>query len=364
MKPGDEHRFAKDEDGNLVDATKFDPSERRTRKCYCLSCGEELIFTSHKTAKSYFRHEADKECDEETYLHELGKILLKMRWDKTSSFVIAFPQKITKKCAFNCLLNYNCIDTVSLNLQDLKKFYQTCSVDKEIKNKYGEFKADLLLEDKTGKYDPMMIEVCVTHPCPDEKRYSGNALLEFTVKSEDAALFLYFEDLWRYRESNFYSIPKTPSVISSFDLPPRRVMRAALCRSGKIKWSVVDCKNVDLIAEDEIALAFFAYYDGRMYPTLPASLFFAQKGFNFKGCEICSNMRKDDRGNIYCSSFNKRPYPGHAHFCPRYSPNLMLLEKWNVEYYFENPSLQQNPGLYKSVPPTPSADPGFRHKFV
>ena len=37
------YRFAKDENGNLVDANEFDPSERSSRKCYCISCGEVLI---------------------------------------------------------------------------------------------------------------------------------------------------------------------------------------------------------------------------------------------------------------------------------------------------------------------------------
>ena len=70
------YRFAKDENGNLVDANEFDPSERSSRKCYCISCGEVLIPVLGKIRKRHFRHEADKLCNGESYLHELGKIML------------------------------------------------------------------------------------------------------------------------------------------------------------------------------------------------------------------------------------------------------------------------------------------------
>ena len=357
------YRFAKYEDGNIVDAELFNPSAPGIRKCYCLSCGEELVFSSDKAAKRHFRHTTDKPCNGETYLHELGKMLLKMRWDKTPSFVIAFPKEITQKCAFNCLLNNNCSKTESVNRQDLKKFYQTCSVDKEIKNENGEFKADLLLEDQTGKYDPMMLEVCVTHPCSDEKQKSGIRIAEFTVKSEESALFLYFEDLWWYKGFNYYSIPKASSVVPSLDIS-RRIMRAALHKSGKIVWRIVDCKSVELTNENEIAVAFFVYRPNRIYPTNPARLFFAEKGFNIKSCEICSYLKEAVGGDYYCCFFDKRPFLDHAYFCSQYSPNMALLEELVSEYYLESPSLQQNPELYKSVPATPLTDQGFRYKFV
>ena len=354
------YRFAKDADGKIVDAELFNPDEQRTRKCYCLSCGEELIFYSSKTANSYFRHEADKECREETYLHELGKMLLKMRWDNSSCFVIAFPQEKTKKCGFKCLLKHNdCSRTESVNRQNLKKFYQTCTVEK----KYGDFQADLLLEDKTGKYPPTMLEVCVTHPCPEEKQNSGFRIIEFTMKSEEAALFLYFEDLTRYKGINFYGITKATPASLCYDLS-KRIMRAAIYKSGKIRWSIKDCKNLNLTNENEIAVAFFLYRANRIYPTNQARLFFAERGFNIKSCEICSKLKEDAGGDYFCCFFNKRPFQEHAYFCSQYSPNLVLLEELVDEYYLESPSLQQNPELYKSVPPTPRSDPGFRYEFI
>ena len=144
MKPGEDHRFAKDEDGNLVDAKEFNPAERSIRKCYCLSCGDPLIPVLGQKRIRHFRHEAAKPCNGETYLHELGKRMLKKRWDESASFIVVFPQTKTFECSRDCLLkNEHCTRTEYGNPQDLKKFYQTCNIEK----KYGDFQADLLLED-------------------------------------------------------------------------------------------------------------------------------------------------------------------------------------------------------------------------
>lgn len=384
MKPGDEHRFAKDEDGNLVDAKEFNPDERRTRKCYCLSCGDPLIPVLGQKRVKHFRHEADKPCNGETYLHELGKRMLKKRWDESTSFIVVFPQTKTFECSRDCLLkDEHCIRSEYGNPQDLKRFYQTCTIEK----KYGDFQADLLLEDKSGKFPPTMLEVCVTHPCSEEKKNSGIRVIEFTVKSEIDAASLYSMTLTKVGNIsiNFYGIKNTSIVkkvdnLSWRDQYNESIVKAILYETGKIYISYVDCKRIASASADGIATAFFHPSGGwhpvdyidipydeqwyrirRSHHRKKALAFFAQHGFNIKSCNYCYNLKEATYGDYYfCWSYKrhntpKYPDPEHAYFCSRYLPDF---QEKIPGYLLESPSLQQNPELYKSVPPSPLLDPG------
>ena len=77
--------------------------------------------------------------------------------------------------------NVNCHkDYVDLTV-DLKRYYDTCAEEQEIDG----FIADLLLtHSKKADIPPVLIEICVTHPCDDEKRKSGLKIIEVTIKKE------------------------------------------------------------------------------------------------------------------------------------------------------------------------------------
>lgn len=193
------YRFAKDENGNLVDANEFDPQERNTRRCFCLSCGKELIPVLGQVRKRHFRHDANCECNGETYLHKLGKAMLKKRWDEEEHFYIHFFRIREKSCSkSSCKLRSDdCVqkETDEHVYEDLKKFYRTCTVEKQIKIDGEDFRADLLLENESGK-DSIMLEVCVSSPSSDKKKASGIRVIEFEINSEEDANGLYNKLIW------------------------------------------------------------------------------------------------------------------------------------------------------------------------
>ena len=114
-------------------------------------------------------------------IHKLCKLYVKQYFDNSDNFNISY--KISKSCKeYNCnLRNYNCHKEHEINQIDLKKFYDTCTIETTIKG----FVADLLLTNSNDTSNPpILIEVCVTHPCEDDKKNSGLKIIEISIKTE------------------------------------------------------------------------------------------------------------------------------------------------------------------------------------
>ena len=64
---------------------------------------------------------------------------------------------------------------------NLKSYYNVCTTEKQIEN----FRADILLENSTRPIKPLLIEICVTHPCSEEKINSKLPIIEIPINSAD-----------------------------------------------------------------------------------------------------------------------------------------------------------------------------------
>lgn len=177
------YKYAFDEKGNIVsieDLTK-ETSKQQTFKC--IVCGSELRprAIGSKQRRAHFYHKGVVLCNGETYLHKLCKLYIKQHFDNSDSFNISY--KVSKNCnERNCnLRNYNCHKEDEINQIDLKEFYDTCTIETNIKG----FVADLLLTNsKDTSIPPILIEICVAHPCEDIKKESGLKIIEISIKSE------------------------------------------------------------------------------------------------------------------------------------------------------------------------------------
>ena len=177
------YKYAFDEKGNIVsieDITK-ETSKQETFKC--IVCGSELRprAIGSKQRRAHFYHKEIVSCNGETYLHKLCKLYIKQHFDKSDKFEISYG--ISKSCnEHNCKFrNYNCHKEHEINQVDLKKFYDTCTIETTIKG----FVADLLLTNsKDTSIPPTLIEICVTHPCEEEKKESGLKIIEISIKTE------------------------------------------------------------------------------------------------------------------------------------------------------------------------------------
>lgn len=177
------YKYAFDEIGNIVSIEDFTKESSKLHTFKCIVCGGELrpraIGSKHRRA--HFYHKEIVSCNGETYLHKLGKWYIKQHFDNSDSFNISY--KVSKNCSErNCnLRNCNCHKEDEINQIDLKEFYDTCTIETNIKG----FVADLLLTNsKDTSIPPTLIEICVTHPCEDEKKESELKIIEISIKTE------------------------------------------------------------------------------------------------------------------------------------------------------------------------------------
>lgn len=179
-----QYQYAYDETGKLVSIKNYTKEESKLHSYKCISCGNELLpraIGSNKR-KAHFYHRTLIECSGETYLHKLGKLLIKQKFETSETFLVSYP--VTKECSnIDCSLrNSNCKKDPTEEIFDLKKFYDTCTEETSVKG----FVADLLLTNsQKANIPPILIEICVTHSCEYNKRNSGLKIIELTLKNED-----------------------------------------------------------------------------------------------------------------------------------------------------------------------------------
>lgn len=177
------YKYAFDEKGDIVSIENLTKETSKEHTFKCIACGNELrpraIGSKHRRA--HFYHKEDISCNGETYLHNLCKLHIKRHFDDSDCFNISYG--VSKSCnERNCKFrNYNCYKEHETNQVDLKEFYDTCTVETTIKG----FVADLLLTNsKDTSIPPILIEICVTHPCEDKKKESGLKIIEISIKTE------------------------------------------------------------------------------------------------------------------------------------------------------------------------------------
>ena len=177
------YQYAYDENDSLVSIGDYTKETSKQHTFTCIVCGSELrpraIGSKHRRA--HFYHKEIVSCNGESYLHKLGKLYIKNKFDNSDSFVVSYD--VSKSCnKHDCnLRNYNCYIEHETNKIDLKEFYDTCTIETTING----YIADLLITNSKDKnIPPILIEVCVTHPCEEDKKNSGLKIIEISIKGE------------------------------------------------------------------------------------------------------------------------------------------------------------------------------------
>lgn len=183
------YSYCYDEQKNIVHIRTVTPQNKHEHKYKCIVCGEEMIANTGEVKRYYFSHAKKSSCSKESYLHKLGKTLIKQKFDEENEFPIEFNRKISC-CEHNNCINLNknyCRVNVSKKL-DLKKIkntvlYDTCEEEISVEN----FRADLLLSLSTNLNQPkILIEIYKTHKSTHKKIRSNYRLIETKqIDSED-----------------------------------------------------------------------------------------------------------------------------------------------------------------------------------
>lgn len=286
------YQYAYDENGQIVSIKDYTKEESRLHSYRCLGCGKELLprAIGSKSRKAHFYHKTLIDCSGETYLHKLGKLLIKSKFDGSDSFLVSY--QVSEKCSkLDCALkNFRCEIDKKERIIDLKKIYDTCTEEVVIED----FVADLLLTNsQKPNIPPVLIEICVTHSCEDRKRSSGLKIIELTIKNEQDVVDFITEKI--LEEPLFQFDKKKKVEFISFNrnlkLPmevavSRYIFRAGLPENGYV--TSVKCKDAlykslkDSIVELNIVGDLYSDKVGIDVP-----LSWMSKNKNLRRCLIC-----------------------------------------------------------------------------
>lgn len=327
------YKYAWDNDRHIVEISTVNKQLRNNTQYYCISCGKELIPRLGDKNQHHFAHKSSDDtisCKNETYLHELAKIKIKEIFDRSDTFIIKLHKNIicssVKTCEFSQGAKTCCEQQEKI--VNLKSYYDTCTIEKQI----GNFKADILLENSTRPIKPLLIEICVTHPCSEEKINSKLPIIEIPVSSEDDIKEI---EMNTELKGDKYNITlKDAYKPLEIEYP---VQKYALFSSGKYHNEdcyKTTCKEITMPQYKQALLEISVYnqhFDNNYFLLYAQSL-----GYNIKDCSICQHYKYIQ--NWYssyplCMQYKKHHTPKSPHFlyayrCPYYTINRSFYQEY------------------------------------
>ena len=204
MKYSVKYKRVFDKDGNIVDISNVNEANRLP-EYYSIGSNTPMIAALGQTNQHYFRAKRGYQLNPETELHEYVKRILKHRFETEDHFCIKYHRKEycsnEKDCIFYDEKNMECGKLCThLCEYDLKEYYDTATIE----GGYDGFVADVLLTSSSHNRRPVFLEVAVTHPCTEEKKASGNKIIELSVSCEDDA----YSELIQSEPSIYYQKKK------------------------------------------------------------------------------------------------------------------------------------------------------------
>lgn len=177
-----QYRYAYNSRGNLTHVN----DAKRLERYSCPGCEGDLIPILGQIKAKHFRHHYDS-CSYETYIHKCAK----------NAFLNTYRRALTENEPITLELNrlvvcdghkakllddfgFKC-EKVTLARYDLVRIFDKAELEK-FDNVTG-FTPDVLLQDSKSERR-CFIEICVTHPCSQEKIASGIPIIEFKIESE------------------------------------------------------------------------------------------------------------------------------------------------------------------------------------
>ena len=340
-----DYSYAFDESDTLINV------RYASRSCtyYCPCCGEIMIPHMGKVRRWHFTHKSGAKCNYETYLHKIAKLRIKKSFDEAETFQINFSPKIICNKS-DCPLNVQepC-SWRELKSFDVKKFYDTCSIEKSV----GQFVGDLVLSNSNRpEYPPILIEIFVSHKSTEEKINSGYRIIEIKVTSEESIEEIVSEhsitELVYYKNEWSDSIDLVKFVNfhgESYESPTEEHQRP------KIQFWIDEQLSFHIGRFDEYDYSNFCLTPNpselsnsvfRIDADFPIHLDFAfseliKSGIDLKYCSMCKFYRFNDfhMRNIcilYKSKGTKiNPYLLCANNCPHFSLKEFQYDKPNGE---------------------------------
>lgn len=181
------YQYAYNEFNQCINIEEVSDETRKSSTFHCISCGTEMSACLGNKRKHYFRHKTEVDCNLETYLHKMGKIVFvkcyKDCLEQKKPYLVSIWRKLfcikEQTCPFfEKESEYNNCCESRKSTTDLTRYYDTISEEKRI----GNLVPDVLLEGKD--MPPFFIEIKVSHGCDENKIKSGYPIIEFGIQGE------------------------------------------------------------------------------------------------------------------------------------------------------------------------------------
>lgn len=322
--------FALDDNNCLIN---INDTNETNNSFVCPCCKSEMIKRCGKYRAWHFAHK-NKQCDYNKYLHTVAEQRI-MEWFNTSSGVMINIRSFSKcKNTDQCKWHYG--DTFEedlckkeiVNRYNLKKWFSHAALEKSYVKNEHKFIADIFCQNRNTEGEPLFIEICVTHPCEQEKIDSGIRIIEIDINSEadiDSFISSPIEENEYIRFYNFH--PK--ESISNESYKGKVLKKIVLLPSMKTPFYYLACSEIEkrkgifeITADDFELEHYFFDVDGFYHVAIAV----ASQYFQFKSCYLCKYHNFNDwYGGYICVLYKKF---GKERFCrdndPRNCSNFQI----------------------------------------
>ena len=235
--------FAKNEEGILVNLTD-DDFNTNIHSYYCLACGKELIVDIDKSGNYIFTHiDKNIQCEDDLYLHEAAKEIIKHKFNKSKAFNIIVPQHHSCPQKANCAFHRpnSCFIDKGIEYELKQKGYIDCQSNYKLPD--IKHKCDIVIIHRTSIKDSIIISInsgnC--HIDVDTKKYR---IIEIEIYNEYMLSLLlnnpigkHFTQFINFKRNNGQTAQ--PSEIN------RKILKFYLFSSGKYYLDYITCDKID-----------------------------------------------------------------------------------------------------------------------
>ncbi len=215
LKNKGKYRTAISFHGSLISIEEVERGSKE--KFICPQCDGVLTPKKGNKNAHHFAHKAEDNCNYESYLHKISKLLFAESYihclENGKPFYLSYDQqRECTTCAGIDFLPESCELKPAKKNFDLTKFFDLVSIEKGING----FVADILLH-STNSDEVILIEFAVTHKCEENKIQSGLRIIEFQIEDENDLSFLNYNKistkLCIYEIHNFQFNSKREKII-------------------------------------------------------------------------------------------------------------------------------------------------------
>lgn len=298
---------------------------QRSNSYTCPGCKRPLTPVLGVFNAKHFRH-FEECCALETYLHKCAKEAFYLLYQQALSTEAAVSLELEREvscygarlallgsAAARCLKNKSA-------RYNLTQFFN--SVELEKRDELTGLQPDVMLRDSQGNRR-CYVEICVTHPCSEEKIATGIPILEFKVESQsDIQMLLTGQYSIKNERINVFNWqPPSQTVehcVGSCSVGKVEMSVWSLSDSGRLNERVIPLDQVDLMTNSALNAWPRSLEPAEVAGRLKIFLRHAEPSSRLPNCLLCAHSMQWDSGFIQCRSKGKQVAYTEARQCAKY----------------------------------------------